>query len=148
MRRLDCHDRVKQAKRSFETAIRTVNALIVLAERDPKYLHQNNLDLVEMRSLRAELHDIYFARMFSVFESSVRHFWRAKIQKSKPSTERLLSSVAAKRGVPQDTLDAVQEIRDFRNALLHEDHTVKRRFHIDEACGHLNRFLARLPNQW
>jgi hypothetical protein len=148
MRRLDCHDRVKGVKRSFETALKTINALIDLAKSNPKYINQYDLDLVAMRSLHLQLHDVYFARMFSVFESSLRHFWRAKIRNSKPGTEQLLASLAAKLGVPQDDLDAVQEIREFRNSLLHEEHAVKRRFGIDEACGCLNKFLARLPIRW
>jgi hypothetical protein len=111
-------------------------------------LYTNDLSLTELRSLAQELHDVYFVRMFACFESSLRHFWRTTIKNSKPLTRQLLSSIAGRLGVPQDTLDTVQEIRDFRNYLIHEEHEVKRRFTIVEASGHLNTYLARLPLEW
>ena len=148
MRRLDCHDAIKQVKSSYRTAVQTVSVLIGLVEAQPEYLYANDLALSELRALPGELHDIYFTRMFACFESSLRHYWRTEIRNSKPLTQQLLSSIAAKRGVPQDMLDTVQEIRDFRNYLIHEEHEIKRRFTIEEASGHLNTYLARLPLQW
>jgi hypothetical protein len=37
----------------------------------------------------------------------------------------------------QDTLDTVQEIREFHNYLIHEEAEIRRRFTLDEASGHL-----------
>ena len=101
-----------------------------------------------MRAVPEQLHDIYFIRMFACFESDLRHYWRTNVRDTKPLTEQLLSSIAARRGVPQDTLDSVQEIREFRNVLIHEEHEIRRRFTIDEASAHLNTYLARLPLNW
>ncbi len=148
MRRLDCHDAIKQVKNSYQTALQTVSVLIAIVEAQPERLYANNLTLSDLRGLIGELHDIYFTRMFACFESSLRHYWRTEIRKSKPLTQQLLSSIAARRGVPQDTLDTVHEIRDFRNYLIHEEHEIKRRFTIDEESRHLNTYLARLPVEW
>ncbi len=148
MRRFDCHDAIKQTKSSYQTALQTVSALIGIVEEQPQYLYDHNLDLKEMRLLAEQLHDVYFVRMFARFESSLRHYWRTKVRDTKPSTQQLLSSLAGKIGVPQDTLDTVHEIRDFRNYLIHEEHQIKRRFTIDEASRHLNTYLARLPITW
>jgi hypothetical protein len=145
MRRLDCHNAIKQVKSRFQTALQTVSVLIGMVIEQPEFLYIYNLDLAEMRALAAELHDIYFTRMFACFESSLRHFWRTTIRDTKPRTEHLISSIAARLGVPQDTLDAVQEIRTFRNYLIHEEHEVQKRYTIDEASGPLNTYLARLP---
>jgi hypothetical protein len=86
--------------------------------------------------------------MFALFESSPRHYWRTNIRDSKPLTQQLISSIAGRLGVPQDTLDKVQEIRKFRNYLLHEEFEVTSSFTIEEASGHLNTYLARLPLEW
>jgi hypothetical protein len=148
MRRLDCHDRLKQVRSSYETALQAVKLSIGIVTQQPEYLYSHNLTLAEMRSLVVELHDLYFARMFATFESSLRHYWRTRVRDTKPVTEQLLSSIAGRLGVPQDTLDAVHEIRNFRNYLIHEEHEPQRRIAIDEASRHLNTYLARLPGEW
>lgn len=148
MRRIDCHDAIKRVKSSYDAALRTVDAMIYAGNQRPAYLHEFNLDSVELRSLPLELHDVDFAWIFARFESRLRDYWRASIRNSKPTTEQLISSIASRRGVPEDTLDTVHEIRRFRNYLIHEEHEVARRFSIDEACKNLNTFLARLPREW
>jgi hypothetical protein len=122
--------------------------LIRLAVEQPRYLRDEKIDLGEIRALPKELHDVYFARMFACFESDLRHYWRTTVRDTKPVTERLLSAVAARRGVPQDMLDAVQEVREFRNYLIHEGHQPRRQIAIDEASRRLNAYLARLPLEW
>lgn len=148
MLRLDCHDRIKQVKSRYETARQTVNMLISLVKQQPQYLYDNNLSLMELQALEEELHSVYFIRMFACFESSLRHYWRTSVKNTKPQTKQLLSSIAGRRGVPQDTLGVVHEIREFRNFLIHEEHEVGKQFTIDEAIGQLNTYLARLPLQW
>ena len=148
MRRLDCHDRIKKTKSSYDAALKAVTVVIRLAEEQPDFRYNHNLDLTEMRALEKVLHDVYFVRMFACFESSIRHYWWNKIRETKPLTEQLLSSMAGRLGVPQDTLDTVHEIRSFRNILIHEDHRATRQFTIDEASGPLNTYLARLPREW
>ena len=58
MRRLDCHDRIKQVKSSYQTALQTVTVLIGFVENQPRLLGDHNLNLSEMRALVAELHDV------------------------------------------------------------------------------------------
>lgn len=148
MRRMDCHDRIKEVTRGHEAAVQTVQLLILLVTAQPALLFRGDLDLPELRVLVPQLHDIYFVRMFASFESSLRHYWRTGIRDSKPLTVQLIASIAARRGVPDDTRDTVQEIREFRNCLIHEEHEARRRFSMLEASGHLNTFLARLPLEW
>ena len=134
--------------RGYQTALQTVELLIRLAEDQPKYLRANNLGLDQLRSLSDELHDLYFVRMFACFESDVRHYWQTAVRNTKPLTEQLLSSIAGRAGSRQDTLTAVQEIRELRNQLIHEQHEARRPIAIEEARRHLNAFLAWLPLDW
>ncbi len=80
MRRKECHNRIEQVITHYETALRVANALIRLAEDQPKNLHGYKLTLGEMRALLDEFHDMYFTRMFAWFESDLRqgafHFCR------------------------------------------------------------------------
>jgi hypothetical protein len=148
MRRVDCHDRLKQVKSNYHTAHKTVGAFIKVVTQQPEYLRTHDLNVSEMQNLLRELHDVYFVRMFACFELSLRNYWRKSVRDTKPFTQQLLSSIAGRRGVPQDALDAVQEIREFRNYLIHEEVDVKKRFTIDEASSHLNSYVSRLPLEW
>jgi hypothetical protein len=148
MRRNDCHIRIKQIIINYENAIQMVQILTGIVTEQPQYLHRHNLSLAEMRALAIEFHDIYFTRMFACFESSLRHYWRITVRDTKPLTEQLLSSIAGRQGVPQDTLEAVHNIRKFRNFLIHEEHEIEMRFTIHEAGGYLNKYIARLPHEW
>ncbi len=148
MRRKRCFDRIDQVVSHYQTAVQAVRLLIRLAEDQPKYLRDNNLDLNELRALLEEFHEVYFARMFACFEADLRHFWRTTVRDTKPLTEQLLSSIAGRRTVPQDVLAAVHEIREFRNYLLHEEHEARRPITIDEGSRRMNAFLAWLPLEW
>lgn len=118
MRRTDCHDAIKRVTSSYETAVRTVDVVIGIVVWQPGYLKDENLSLAELRLLGGELHDTYFTRMFASFEPSLRHYWRTEVRKTEPLTRVLLSSIASRLGVPQDRLDLVQEVREFRNHLI------------------------------
>lgn len=147
--RIDCHIRLKRVKRDHETAVRTVTVFISIAQSRPSVLYENHLQLPDVRTFAEELHSFYFIRMFACFESSVRGCWtiiRGKI--TRPTSEVLLDAMAKRRGVPQDVLDQVQAIRDFRNRLVHEDHQAKQEFTIDEAICPLNKYISRLPDNW
>lgn len=148
MRRLDCHNRIKEVKSNHQIALKALNLLIAIVTARPQYLYDNDLSLVTIRVLLEELNDSYFVKLFACFESSLRHYWRNMVKDTKPQTEVLLFSIAARCGIPKETLDAVQKIRDFRNHLLHEEHEIVRGFTIDEASSHLNTYLARLPLEW
>ena len=149
MRRLDCHDAIKQVLTSYETARLAVDALIRLSTEQPKYLDISGLDLSSLRSLAAELHDIYFARMFARFESCLRNYWRSGVRRpTKPVTEKLIESLAGRLRMGQDVVDAVEDIRRFRNFLVHDEDEPHTRFRIEAAGRQLNTFLARLPIQW
>ncbi len=148
MRRLDCHGRIKQLTNHYQTALRTVRAMIQLAELHPEYLRDYDLDPIEMRAVAKQLHDVYFTQLFACFESCLRDYWRTDVRDTSPPTKQLLSSIAARRGVPQNTLDVVHDIRNYRNYLIHEEHTATRECTIDESVNHLNTYIARLPRQW
>jgi len=150
MRRLDCHGRIKAVRSRYHAARRALTVTIRLAEQQPGLLFENELDIGDLKMAANELEEIYFTRMFAAFESSLRDYWTARVRATRPLTEVLLNSVAARHSVPREKLDEVHEIRRFRNCPIHEEleFAETRRFTIDDASGPLNEFLARLPLNW
>lgn len=148
MRRTDCFDRVQAAVAHYRTVLKTVNVLIRLAEVQPGLLQRNRLQLSALRALPAELQDVYFARIFACFESDLRDYWRAVGRRTKPQTEHLLSAIATLRDMPQTTVARVQEVREYRNYLIHEQHQTRRPITIGEATNRINAYLAWLPLEW
>ncbi len=149
MRRLDGHDQLKQVSRSYSTASRAIQLLNELCRENPNHLRRGNIDLIQLLEVSTQLHEVYFVRLFANFESILRDYWKEGLKrKSRPVTEQLVKSVAARRQIPQDILDLIQQIRNFRNSLVHDEHQAHRPFTIEEASRQLNTFLARLPDQW
>jgi hypothetical protein len=148
MKRLDCHDSLKEVLGNYRTAIKTVQVLIDLAVAEPAVLHDNDLELADLKGLKEELDALYITRLFAVFENALRSCWRSRIRASTPATQVLINSVAGRFGVPDELLELVQGIRQYRNALIHEEAQADGTFRVDEASSHLNQFLARLPLEW
>ncbi len=148
MDRDSCHNRIVEVYRNYSTVLTTVEVLIRLAKNDPKYLHVNKLEMRALRALPGALHDVFFVRMFACFESDLRHYWRTAVRDTNPPTEQLLSLVGGQRGISQDTIDAVQEVRKFRNHLVHEQHEAREPITIDVAMGRLRHYLKWLPLEW
>ena len=148
MRRLDCHTRIKQVKDDYHVVYRALSTFVRIATQQPHMLHDNDPPMEKITALIDDLRNVYIVRMFARFESDLRHYWRTRVRDTKPKTEQLLSSIAGRFGVPQDTLDVVHGIRKFRNFLIHEEEEESERFTIDDASGSLNTYLARLPLEW
>jgi|SRR5579864_5339407 len=148
MHHFDHHTSLKQVESRYETAIRAIEALKKILQEQPKYLKKFDLDLIELAALHSELHEIYFTRLFARFESTLRGYWRTKRKKTRPMTKVLLNSIGNQRGVEADTLEIVQEIRVYRNSLIHEENKASRQFKLHEASRHLHKYLSRLPRKW
>jgi hypothetical protein len=148
MLRKDCYRSMVQVSLSHRTALQAVALLIRLARDEPRYLRRSSLNLGSLQDLLDELHDVYFIRIFACFESALRHFWRATVRDTRPPTEQLLSLIAARRSIPQATLDAVHEARQYRNFLIHEEHEIRERMPIEDATAAMNAYLARSPLEW
>lgn len=146
MNRFDCHDRLKEVAQRYVLAKEVLANAVELISRDASLLEASVPTLNELSS---ELESLYFVRLFAVFESTIRHYWLNTVRSSRPSTEQLIDRVAVRRAMPQDTLNTVQEIRQYRNYLIHEELSGRpKTFTMDEASRVLNTYLARLPLNW
>ena len=69
-------------------------------------------------------------------------------RQTQPPLRDLLVAIAARRLVPQDTLDRVDQVRCYRNALVHEGTSDTMQIPIADVRRHLCRFFSRLPSRW
>jgi hypothetical protein len=51
MRRIDCHDRIKEVKCRYAAALHTVQVLMAMVEERPELLFSHDLDLTALRAL-------------------------------------------------------------------------------------------------
>ena len=110
--------------------------------------------LADLRRAEGNLEGTYFVRLFAVFEAALREFWgttqkgSAGGQRSMILTRHLVASVAGRRDVPGKLRDAVQAVREYRNALTHGSDSLPEAISLRQAKQHLSTFLARLPETW
>ncbi len=91
----------------------------------------------------------YLVRMFADFEAGLRDFWRNGLgRRTVPKMEPLMNRIAAYRSVPEPVLSEAHDVREFRNAIVHEGDRHANPIGIEEARRRLCRFLGRLPRDW
>jgi hypothetical protein len=157
--RFDWLERIKSVEREHRAARLAVRRLSDQAGLDPSVLELPRDRDHEARSLgRAiafrdliltsdQLEGTYLIRLFAEFESGLRAYWEV-FKKTTPKTENLLKGVAAKCKVPPDRATEAQEVREYRNSLVHMRSRQATAIPIDRARGHLCSFLSFLPKTW
>lgn len=134
---------------SYRAALRSLRALERILVERPEFAERFRISLPEVRSSASRLHDVYFIALFARFESILRDYWRLHKRDSKPYTRDLIAAVAAKRGIPEDVLDSIQSVREFRNRLVHADEgSAVEAIRIDDAIATFNKFLSWFPLTW
>jgi hypothetical protein len=127
-------------------------AAILLQERlgaDPAFLAAHELRSRDARNLRTHLEGTYVIRLCAEFEAGLRDAWQNAFGRpTQPLLRDLLAAVAARRLVPQDALDRADEVREYRNALVHEGLPNVAPIPIADVRRHLCRFFSRLPSRW
>jgi hypothetical protein len=98
---------------------------------------------------RAKLETTFLIRIQAEFEACLRDVWVGHFhQESQPRMRELVIAISARRNVPARWREHVDEVRVFRNALLHEGSDGVLAVSMAEARAHLIRFLSRLPQDW
>jgi hypothetical protein len=101
----------------------------------------------DVHATRERLEGTYLIRLFAEFETGVRSFWRT-LRRSRPQTKALLDSVGAQRSISFPTVDAVQQVRMFRNSLVHEKTEQVETVTLADARKRLCTYFSFLPFEW
>jgi hypothetical protein len=76
--------------------------------------------MTNARDWARNLEATYLVRLFAVFEQALRDYWSKSLKRTThPKTEDLINSIAARRRVHYQELQAVHHVRAFRNAVVH-----------------------------
>ncbi len=139
--------RIKAVERDYAAARFAIDRLLNAARSDQTILRRI-LDIRDLTQAWSRLEATYFIRLFAVFESGLRDFWRVQRPGRVPRTEHLVDRVASARGIPNDLLVNAHAVRKYRNSLVHEQSEEIEPISLATARGHLCTFFSRLPPTW
>lgn len=101
----------------------------------------------DIRDCHDDLEDTYLVRVFALFETALRRYWRQGLgRNSRPSAKDLLNSIASNCSMTSTVLERTQSVREYRNKLVHEGDAPP--VTLAEARGHLCTYLSNLPRYW
>lgn len=145
-------DRLASVKNECGAATLGVERLRQDAAHDPTILEGQDFESDDLLPCLRNLESTYLVRLFAEFEACLRLYWREVRRRPTWKTigaEVLIQSVAAYEGVPDEFVDAVQAVREFRNALVHQPEARETRpLALAECRTRLGRFLSYLPARW
>ncbi len=86
-------------------------------------------------------------RMFAELESCIRSFWSV-IKRTHPQTKTLLDSIGARYRIPQDTIFDAQNVREYRNTLVHNRDGTTDIVSVGRSRQSLAKYVSFLPDKW
>jgi hypothetical protein len=114
-------DQIRAIEREYQVALTVVGELDERFGGDPSALADERLSYRDYQNFRANLESTYLIRLFAEFEAGLREAWEFKYRRpTHPKVFDLIESLAALCQIPQDWRDRTQEVRAYRNMLVHE----------------------------
>lgn len=143
--------RLSSVRLELQAASFSIGYAIKRADRDPSILltGSHRVRPGQLRQCATKLNLTYVVRLFAEFEVVVRDYVAAIRSGSRRRTnvDRLVDRVTAIRTIPSDVRDGAHQVREYRNALLH-DRALGMDLTFDECKTRLARFLSYLPPRW
>jgi hypothetical protein len=142
-------ERLRAAEREYLVAVIALRSFGERLQADPSLLAAHRLRLRDYRQLCDHLAGTYVIRLFAEFETGLREVWsQAYGRTTHPRTVELLAALTALCSVPQAWHAQADEVRRFRNSLVHEEESAAPVLALEEVRSRLVRFFSRLPEQW
>jgi hypothetical protein len=134
--------------REHEVAVAAVDALDRALRADPSFLTGRGLEQQDLSRFRRLLSDTYVIRIYAVFENALRVYWTSHVRDTEPAMAQLISAVAARCRIPDAQLTAVDQLRQYRNTVVHDSQGTTETLSIVDAARRIRRYLAQMPPQW
>lgn len=101
----------------------------------------------------AHLEATYIIRIYAEFESALRDYWLTyRRQATRPRMYQLVNQSIPNQRFSQDVIDAADEVREYRNFLVHEIDDEPGKWMVPvtvhQAKSHLCTYLSRLDPSW
>ncbi len=149
MRRQFRIERVRAVEREHQAAVLAGRLLAEQLRRDPSALGALGLQQADFRKLLENLESTFLIRMFAESEATLRDAWKNCFGRpTQPPVKDLLDAVSAYRYIPRHVVEAAHEVRQYRNALIHEETEAAESISLAQARRRLCRFLSFLPQHW
>jgi hypothetical protein len=142
-------ERMKSVEREYRVAIVARDALIEALQADPSTLTNQGLEQADFLALRRNLDSTYLIRLFAEFETGLREYWKQRMRKTTvPRVADLITSISSNRDVHHRDMARVDEVRKYRNKLVHEEDSEAQVVEMREARKFLCIFFGKLPEDW
>jgi hypothetical protein len=148
----EAFDRLKNVQDELEAARFSVGAALKAAQADVTILAglSYRLKPSHLRGCADNLEFTYVLRVFAEFEAVVRDFWasaRPSVRRRRTQMQVLMNRVAIECQIPAQVLHNAHEIREYRNAAIH-DRRRSGEFTFQRCKSRLGFFLSYLPRRW
>ena len=148
-KRIEWIDRIREVEREFKAIHVGATRLLADARNDPTILALEAIRPRDVENAAARSEGTYIIRLFADFETGLRSCWNSVRATDPPARTRdLIDGIAAMRQIPDSHRDSVHEVRDYRNALVHERDEPINAIDIADARHRLCGFFSHLPLEW
>ena len=141
MRRV--RDELASARFSLSHTLRVVNEDLGVLQAAGK----DGTSPSELARCRDNLQVNYILRLFSEFEAAVRDYWVSQVRNTRPNMSTLLDRVADRLDMTALVRVAAQDIRNFRNDIVHQNPRALT-FDYSDCAKFLGNYLGFLPHTW
>src|SRR5438552_970234 len=135
--------RIKAVEREYGAIRFGTDRLIVAVNDDPSIL-EGQVARRDIGTASARLEGTYIIRVFAEFETALQHFISAFHIRKPKGTETLVNRVRDRGRIPQADANAVHQVREYRNVLVHERSKPIAAVTIRESTRFLCAFLSRV----
>ncbi len=142
-------ERIRAIQREFLVASLAAEDLEGRLRANPSVLDASRLELVNYRDFRRHLEATYIIRLFAEIEAGLREAWELAFHRTTiPSARDLIESLHAQCMISNEWCAGTNDVRIYRNALVHEGGGDAEPVELRQACADLCRFLSGLPHHW
>jgi hypothetical protein len=139
--------RVRAVEREYTTVRLAMDRLRQHAMENPNHL-PGAIPFRDINTASYRLAGTYVVRLFSEFETALKHFLRAKKLRVPTNAGPLINKVRDRGGVPDAFTTDVHRVREYRNTLVHDLLRPALAVSVRDSTKYLSTFLSWLQRTW
>jgi len=147
LKRHEWETRIKDVEREFRAMESAGERLRDSVARDPT-IAMTDPRVQMIGDARSNLEGTYLVRLYAVFENGIREYWMTVVRPTKPPMEVLLKSIASKRRIQHELSQPVDEVRTYRNSIVHDHSEQFLPIRLSDARRRLCMYFSRMPYDW
>jgi hypothetical protein len=139
--------RLKSIEREYTATRLAIDRLKQHTMGNPDILVEN-LKFGDIKGAADRLENTFVVRIFSEFESALKHFLRAQGVGIPRSVKGRVNNVKALMRIPKDDTKLVHRVRINRNNIVHDSNTIVESVTMRDSTKFLCTFLGRCQRVW